>query len=333
VVSLRAGLALLATAATIALLAPWLTPIDPTLPIDPAAAKLLPPGAGLLVFQRPGQGLIAGDHAERTGPSAWNLWRRGAVESVQSTDPPRSLRFLLGTDRLGRDVASRVLYGARTTLLVALAAALLSLLLGTAAGAAAGLAPRWLDSLTMRWVDGLLAFPGFLLALLLAVFLTPSLWSAIGILGATAWMGLARMVRGEVKSLRERDFILAARAAGIHPARIFVRHMLPNLTSLLATETSLRLSQLVLAEAALSFFGFGVQPPAPSWGSMLAEGRGDLGVAWWSVVFPGLAISVTALGFALLADGLRDRFDPRRAGAASWAGSARRGNRALNAAR
>lgn len=317
--SLRAGCAILATIAALALAAPWLTPIDPTLPIDPAVAKLLPPGASLIVFGGEKQGFIAGEHAERTGSSTWNLSRRGTVHSVQSADPPRRLRFFLGTDRLGRDIASRVLHGARTTVLIAVAAAMLSLVFGTAVGAAAGLGPRWLDSFAMRWVDGLLAFPGFLLALLLAVFLTPSLSSAVGILGCTAWMGLARMVRGEVRSLAQRDFILAARAAGIHPGRVFLRHMLPNLTSLLATETSLRLSQLVLAEAALSFFGFGVQPPAPSWGSMLAEGRGDLAVAWWSVVFPGIAITLTALGFHLLADGLRDRLDPRGAGASSGA--------------
>ncbi|HPF34545.1 MAG TPA: ABC transporter permease [Candidatus Krumholzibacteria bacterium] len=220
----------------------------------------------------------------------------------------------LGTDVLGRDVLSRLLHGARTSLLVGLGSVALTLLLGGAVGLAAGLGPRWLDRLLMGFTDLLLAFPRLLLALLIVMLSEPSRLTVILVIGATGWMGTARLLRAEALGLREREFVLAARGLGLGPVRLALRHILPHVAPLLLTAAALRLGNAILLEAFLSYLGLGAQEPLVSWGAMIEHGRRHLLDAWWLSALPGLAITWTVLAANLLGDGLRDRWDPRAAG-------------------
>lgn len=224
---------------------------------------------------------------------------------------PPSLSHPLGQDKFGRDVLSRLLHGARVSLLIGLSTALVSLLIGALLGAAAAYLGGWADELLTRVIDVLLAFPGILLALALMAILGPSLNNVILALCAVGWVGYARLARGQVLSLREREFVLAARAAGAGLGRVVVVHLLPNLLAPLLVEATFGVGSAIVAEAGLSFLGFGVQPPTPSWGAMLNQGRQFLLVAPHLTTFPGLAILVVVLGFNFLGDGLRDRLDPR----------------------
>jgi len=219
--------------------------------------------------------------------------------------------FLLGTDKYGRDLWSRLLYGARVSLLIGLLAAGLSLTLGIAVGGVAALAGGWIDGLLMRLVDGLLMFPRLFLVLVIAAMFDIDLLAVILVLGGTSWMAASRLVRAEILSLRGRDFVVAARGIGLHPVRIFWRHLLPNALPPVLIDTTLRIGDLILIEAALSFLGFGVQPPIPSWGNMVADGASNLTTAWWVAAFPGIAICLAVVAFNLIGDGLRDSLDPR----------------------
>jgi len=218
---------------------------------------------------------------------------------------------LLGTDDLGRDVLLRMLYGARISLLVGFVAVGISTLLGILVGALAGFYGGWVDALVMRFVDIMLCFPTFFLILAVIAFLNPSIWNIMIVIGITSWMGVARLVRAEFLSLREREFVLAARAVGASDLRLIFRHMLPNALSPVLVSATLGVAGAILTESALSFLGIGVQPPTPSWGNMLIAGKQTLGYAWWLSVFPGLAILVTVLGYNLLGEGIRDALDPR----------------------
>jgi len=175
----------------------------------------------------------------------------------------------------------------------------------------AGYYGRWIDALIMRFVDIMLCFPTFFLILAVIAFLEPSIWNIMIIIGLTSWMGVARLVRAEFLSLRERDFVLAAQALGARDLRIIFRHILPNAISPVLVSATLGVAGAILTESALSFLGIGVQPPTPSWGNMLIAGKQTLGTAWWLSVFPGLAILVTVLGYNLLGEGVRDAMDPR----------------------
>jgi peptide/nickel transport system permease protein len=218
---------------------------------------------------------------------------------------------LLGTDDLGRDVLLRMLYGARISLLVGFVAVGISTLLGILVGALAGFYGGWVDAVVMRFVDIMLCFPTFFLILAVIAFLNPSIWNIMIVIGITSWMGVARLVRAEFLSLREREFVLAARAVGVSDLRLIFRHMLPNALSPVLVSATLGVAGAILTESALSFLGIGVQPPTPSWGNMLIAGKQTLGYAWWLSVFPGLAILVTVLGYNLLGEGVRDALDPR----------------------
>ncbi len=233
-----------------------------------------------------------------------------AIDIKQALLPPGGAH-LLGTDDLGRDVLLRMLYGARISLLVGFVAVGISTLIGILAGALAGFYGGWVDAVIMRFVDIMLCFPTFFLILAVIAFLDPSIWNIMIVIGITSWMGVARLVRAEFLSLREREFVLAARAVGASDLRLIARHMLPNALSPVLVSASLGVAGAILTESALSFLGIGVQPPTPSWGNMLIAGKQTLGYAWWLSVFPGLAILITVLGYNLLGEGIRDALDPR----------------------
>lgn len=212
--------------------------------------------------------------------------------------PPNST-FYLGTDALGRDVLSRLLYGAQTSLGVGLVAVGLSISMGILIGLASGLGGRWLDAILMRLTDIMLCFPTIFLILAVIAILTPSLLNVMIIIGLTSWMGVARLVRAEALGLQQAAYVQAATLGGVKRARLALRHVLPNLLPPIATSASLGLAGAILTESGLSYLGLGVQPPTASWGAMLTEGKSVLEVAWWLTALPGTAILLTVLGFTL----------------------------------
>ena len=222
-----------------------------------------------------------------------------------------NLTFPLGTDNLGRCLLSRLLYGARVSLTAATAASVLVLLIGVSAGAIAGYAGGWVDMAIMRLVDLLLAFPLLVLALAITGFIGVGMGSVLVGVVSVWWASYARIVRGLVLSLRERPFVEAARAMGASPARIVIRHLLPNVLPPIIVLATLEMGSLLLVISGLNFLGLGVQPPTPEWGAMLNDGRPFLRSAPQLMIYPGLAISLAVMGFNLLGDGLRDRLDPR----------------------
>jgi len=237
----------------------------------------------------------------------------GKTDVSLKLKPPSTLHFL-GTDQLGRDVFSRMLYGSRISLNVGFVAVAISIFIGVLVGGVAGYYGRWVDSLLMRFVDIMLCFPSFFLILTVVALLGPSLLNVMVVIGITSWPGTSRFVRAEFLSLRERDFVQAAKSLGVKDLRIIFRHILPNALAPVFVTATLDVASAILVEAGLSFLGFGVQPPAPSWGNILTEGRTYIFDAWWLTVFPGLAILVTVLSFNLLGEGLRDAIDPRLRG-------------------
>ena len=217
----------------------------------------------------------------------------------------------LGTDKLGRDVLSRTIYGGRISLLTGIATVLISLSVGVAAGSLSGYFGGWLDLLLMRLVDILMAFPGILLAIALTAVLGPGLDHVILALCLIGWTGYARLVRGEILSLREREFVQAARGLGCSPRRIIIRHLIPNLLAPLLIQATFGLAAAIVAEGSLSFLGLGVEPPAPSWGSMLNDGRQFLLVAPHLTTYPGLALMFTVLALNIVGDTLQERLTAR----------------------
>ena len=290
--SAAAGLALVCLALVTGLACPWLAPFSPVAQFRGSSG------------QPPGTVLAAGSEGAARGGS-----------------------FLLGTDINGRDVLSRVLYGARVSLLVGIVATLLALLIGVTLGLVAGYCGGWIDLVLMRITDVFFAFPGILLAIIILATLNqpavrealvgvsgridPGIWGLFIALGVTGWTGIARVIRGEALALKERDFVEGARAIGASHARIVFVHLLPNTLPLIIVLGTMAVADNILGEAGLSFLGLGIQPPAASWGGMLAEGRPYLAsLPWWGL-YPGLALALTVLGFNLLGDGLRDVLDPR----------------------
>jgi peptide/nickel transport system permease protein len=226
---------------------------------------------------------------------------------------PPSAAYLLGTDAQGRDVLSRVLFGARLSLAVGLGSQAIALAAGLALGLVAGYYGRWIDGLVMRVADVTLAFPSLLLLIAIAAAVKPSLPVICVVIGLVGWAGMARLVRGQVLVVRALEYVQAGRALGISDARLVTRHVLPNVLAPVIVAATLGIGGAIMAEAALSFVGLGAQPPTPSWGAMVAEGRDLLRVAPWVSLFPGVAIGVAVLGLNLVGDGLRDALDVRRA--------------------
>ncbi len=224
---------------------------------------------------------------------------------------PPSPEHWLGTDPLGRDVLSRIIFGSQVSLKVGFVAVGLATLIGILVGAMAGYYGGWVDLILMRFVDLMLCFPSFFLILAVIALLEPSIWNIMVVIGVTGWMGVARLVRAEFLSLREREFVVAARALGATDVRLILRHLLPNALAPVMVSATLGVAGAILTESALSFLGLGVQPPTPSWGNILTAGKDNIEIAWWLSVFPGLAILVTVMSYNLLGEGIREAIDPR----------------------
>jgi len=316
---LLAGAILGLAVALAALAAPLLAPYDPNEQVDPAVAHDRPPGTVLEAIHLADGSWRLAERVERTpiGLSLLRLGNReelaaGAVRNLTADGVADRRRFLFGSDRFGRDILSRLLYGARVSLAVGALAVLLAATLGVAVGAAAALGGPLVDTLLMRTVDALLAFPWLFLMILLAVLFKPAGFFIVFFLSVTSWMEVSRLARAEILGLKEREFVLAARAIGLQPFAIFWQHLLPNALTPVLVQATLLLGNLILAESALSFLGMGIGPPTPSWGNMIADGADTLASAWWVAVFPGAAIALTVIAVNLLGEGLRDQIDPRR---------------------
>lgn len=233
-----------------------------------------------------------------------------AIDLKQVLAPP-SAAHPFGTDQLGRDVLSRMIWGSRISLKVGFVATGIAMLIGTILGALSGYYGRWVDAAIMRFVDIMLCFPTFFLILAVIAILEPSIWNIMIVIGLTGWMGITRLVRADFISLKERDFVAAARVIGAGDLRIIFAHILPNAMASVLVATTLGVAGAILTESALSFLGIGVQPPTPSWGNILTAGKDNIDIAWWLSLYPGLAILITVLGYNLLGEGIRDSLDPR----------------------
>lgn len=258
------GLGIVLLLVSLALLAPWISPYDPT-----------------------------EVHVDRV------LW-------------PPCKEHPFGTDELGRDVLSRLIWGGRISLAVGLIAVGIATVIGLLLGALAGYYGGWIDEVIMRLVDIMLCFPTFFLILAVIAFLEPSIFNIMAVIGLTSWMGVARLVRAEFLSLKERGFVLAARAIGAPSIRIIFSHILPNAMGPVLVWMVLGTGNAILVESALSFLGIGIQPPVPSWGNMLSSGKDYLEVAYWLSLFPGMAILLAVLGYNMLGEGIREMLDPKR---------------------
>lgn len=302
---LRLGLAVVGCELGLAVFAPLVLP-DPTAIVDPRGAGLLPPLSRVwIVTARDGTVLAAGS-IERS-PEGLVLLRGGARQLLPETQvvavAPRW--YILGSDTLGRDVAARLVKASQISLSVGFVSLALAVTLGTLVGMAAALGPRWLDRGLMAFVDTALALPLLFVLLAASAFLRPSLPTVVLMLGLFSWMGVARLVRGQTLVAREQSWFLAAKGLGMRPLRLASVHLLPHVLTPLTTDATLRLGDLILLEASLSFLGFGVPPPIPSWGSMAAEGFEVWRLGLWLPVLPGLSVALSVLAFAMIADGLQ----------------------------
>lgn len=238
------------------------------------------------------------------------------VNPIQRLKPPFWMKgsldgHWLGTDNLGRDMLSRLIYGVRVSLIVGLGAVIVSGIIGALLGLVAGYYGKWINTLIMRTADAFYAIPSILLMLVMLAVVGPGLTTLIWVIGLTGWVPYARVIRGEVLSLKERDYVRAARSVGVQNGRILIRHILPNVLSSFIVLSGMNVATAILMEASLSFLGLGIRPPDVSWGTMLSDGRQYIATSWWVATFPGLAITITVLGVIYLGDWLRDVLDPR----------------------
>jgi len=237
-------------------------------------------------------------------------WDPNKPDTRRILTPP-SPSHPLGTDQIGRDVLSRVLYGARVSLAVGFVSVGIATIIGVLLGAAAGYHGGLVDAAIMRVVDLMLVFPRFFLLLAVLAFLKPSIWTIMVVIGLSGWMGVARLVRAEFLTLREREFVVWSESIGASAARVVFRHILPNAMAPVLVAMTLGIPAAILTESGLSFLGLGVQPPYATWGNILTDGKDALEIAWWMTLYPGLAILITVLSYNLLGEGIRDALDPR----------------------
>jgi peptide/nickel transport system permease protein len=233
-----------------------------------------------------------------------NIDRKHVLESP-------SIKHPFGTDDLGRDILSRMIWGARISLSVGFVAVGIATVIGMIIGALAGYYGGWTDRIIMRFIDIMLTIPTFFLILAVIAFIGAGIWNIMIVIGVTSWMGVARLVRAEFLSIRQREYVLAAKALGASDYRIIFSHIMINSMAPVLVSAVLGIAGAVLVESALSFLGIGIQPPTPSWGNILTLGKDNIEIAWWLSVYPGLAILVTVLGYNLLGEGIRDSIDPR----------------------
>lgn len=238
-----------------------------------------------------------------------------AIDPLNRLKPPMwmdggSAAHWLGTDNLGRDMWSRIVYGSRVSLIVGIGAVLVSGLIGAALGLMSGFYGKWVDAVIMRVADSFMAIPTILFMLVVLAVVGPGLTTLIFVIGVTNWVSYTRVVRGEVLSIKERDFVKAARSVGAKNGRIVLKHILPNILSSFIVLSGMNVATTIIMEASLSFLGLGIKPPAVSWGGMLSDGRQYIATSWWVATFPGIAITITVLGVIFLGDWLRDVLDP-----------------------
>lgn len=299
------GVAVVGWELCLAAVGPVLLP-DPTTIVDPRGAGLLPPLSRVWVVTLSDGTSLAASAMERRREGLV-LHRGGARDLVPETlvvsVHPRW--YMLGSDALGRDVAARLVKACQISLSVGILSLALAVSLGTLVGMAAGFGPRWLDRALMALVDTALALPLLFVLLAAGAFLRPSLPTVVLMLGLFSWMGVARLVRGQTLRVREQPWFLAAKGLGMKPLRLALVHALPHVLTPLTTDATLRLGDLILLEASLSFLGFGVPPPIPSWGSMAAEGFEVWRLDFWLPALPGLSVALTVLAFTMIADGFQ----------------------------
>ena len=305
---LRTGAAILGAWTLVAASAPLLPLRDPNAQPDGLVLRNLAPMTVIDTVSRD-DGVTQYAHEIRREAGGGVSLRRGDTWTEVAGDGLRigRARFVLGTDSLGRDLLSRLVWGARVSLVAGFLAAAVAIAIGGSIGLTAGFAGGRVDGLLMRATDAALAIPRLFLLLLLAALFRPTLATTILLVGGTTWMAAARLVRGEALSIHERDFVAAARAAGASPIRVATHHVLPHAAAVLGVEAALRLGQAVLLEASLSFLGLGVPPPVSSWGGLIADGRDRLLDAWWIATWPGLALAGVVIAASLVADGARER--------------------------
>jgi peptide/nickel transport system permease protein len=317
-IPLRIGAFTIAVVLVVAALAPWIAPYDPAEQLDPGAGALLPPFSSRQAISLKSGAWLLAESTDRDG-DVLTIVRKGETRTLAVSEvtnlTDRGLvdrrLYILGTDHLGRDVLSRLLWAARASMIVGLLAILLALTLGVAVGSAAAMAGGWVDGILMRGVDALMAVPRLFLVLLVTSLARPDPLVVVLVLGATSWMQISRLTRAQLLTLRGSEMESAALATGQHPFKVFISHLLPNALTPLTVDVTLRIGDLILLEAALSFLGLGIQPPVASWGNMIADGSTQLIAAWWVATPAALATTLTVLAFNLLGDGLRDRLDPR----------------------
>ncbi len=298
---LTAGLALLTVMVLLCGLGPLVLPRLPG--TDPAHAALLPPGTRVEVLMLDDGRVLL--RPQTTAPGTGSSFSQSAGDGATIVSTGR-FTFWLGSDRYGRDLLRELLEGGRISLLIAASSLLLALILGVGAGIVAGSSGRVFDGILMRLIDALLAFPVLFLMILVVAVFRPSVPMLVAVLGATSWMTLARLVRGQILSLRSMPFVVASRAAGSRWHQIWRLHYLPHLTGTVAQDAALRMGDLVLAEATLSYLGLGVPPSIPTWGSLVAQGHKVLVDGWWLATFPGLAIATLVIALALVGDGIHE---------------------------